>query len=167
QLRSAQERLTAKEQALEQTEARRRTEQDARVAELSQQMADAQRELSTTREMCRQAALKVEQSMSGLSVMDTELRAARAQLKTASRDLALKHAQLEATEGELGLTRSQNELMKLREAGQQLEGYIMVSRGRKNAAAAHHDYDYDDTRHSRADLEDDLAAAATADWGRL
>ncbi|GIL87317.1 hypothetical protein Vretimale_1731 [Volvox reticuliferus] len=168
QLKSAQERLTAKEQTLEQTEARRRVEQDARVADLSQQVTGAQRELATVREMCRQAASKLEKSMSDLSVTEAELRAARAQLNTASRDLALTHAHLEATEGELGLTRSQNELMKrevdmlrrqLREAGQQLEGYIMASRNRKNA---HHDAD-DDTRMGRSDYDDDLSV--TAGWG--
>ena len=50
---------------------------------------------------------------------ETELRVARTQLQGAGRDLALTRVQLEATEGELGLTRSANELMKVggREGG--------------------------------------------------
>ncbi|KAG2438283.1 hypothetical protein HYH02_010981 [Chlamydomonas schloesseri] len=141
QLKSAEERLAAKEKALEREVEERKQLQEQRAQELSQQVQDAQRELEAARDVCRAAANKLEQSMSDLSVTETELRAARTQLQSAGRDLALTRAQLEATEGELGLSRSANELMKrevdtlrrqLREAGQQLEGYILVSRSRKN-----------------------------------
>ncbi|KXZ49721.1 hypothetical protein GPECTOR_20g578 [Gonium pectorale] len=164
QLRAAQEQLVAKEQSLAQAEVQRKLEQDSRINDLTQQISEAQRELEAARDMCRQASTRLEQSMSDLSVSETELRSARTQLQTAGCELALTRAQLEDTEGELGLTRSQNELMKrevdilrrqLREAGQQLEGYILVSRSRKNRAEG--------GRMGQADDEDDLAAAA-ADW---
>lgn len=52
---------------------------------------------------------------SDLSVTETELRVARTALSSASGDLSATTARLEAVQGELGLTRSENELMKVRE----------------------------------------------------
>lgn len=167
QLRRAQEQLEQKEQALNIEAATREAEQERNVRQLSTQVSDAQRELAAVRDMCKQAAQRLEQSMSDLSVSETELRSARTQLHTAGRDLALARAKLEATEGELGLTRSQNELMKrevdilrrqLREAGQQLEGYILVSRKRGVGAGG----GVAEDGFGDSSREDDLALGA--DW---
>ncbi|GFR40311.1 hypothetical protein Agub_g846 [Astrephomene gubernaculifera] len=170
QLRSAQAQLAVKEQALQRTEEQRKLEQEGRMTHLNQQVTDAQRELTSAHDLCRQAATRLEQSMSDLSVTETELRAARTQLNTASRDLALTRAQLDATEGELGVTRSANELMKreidtlrrqLREAGQQLEGYIMASRQRKNGLG---DMDGMGVGGRFTSEEDDVAAGGLGGW---
>ncbi|PNH03331.1 hypothetical protein TSOC_010616, partial [Tetrabaena socialis] len=112
QLRATQEQMVTKEQVLHLKEERSQLDKESKVGELSGQVVDAQRELAAARDMCQAAAGRLEQSMSDLSVTETELRAARTQLQHAGRDLTITRAQLEAAEGELGLTRSQNELMK-------------------------------------------------------
>ncbi|KAG2488774.1 hypothetical protein HYH03_012771 [Edaphochlamys debaryana] len=160
QLRSVEalcEKLSAKEQALDQQAEQRRREREVRAAEIER----IKQELEAAREACKQAASRVEATMSNLSVSETELRAARTQLNSATSDLALTRAHLESTQGELGLSRSANELMQrelnilrrqLNEANEQLEGYILIGRNRKNGV-----------RGEEGALEDDLAPVE--DWG--